>query len=286
MLANLTELVDEFIVSREAIDLSPETCKWYRRMLRGFTTWAGDRPLEISTLRAYLASRREVGWANASLRGAARTLKIWCRWLHEEGYADEDLGQRLAMPKRAQVRPRVVSVGEFQRMLKACHGSTLTHLRNRALVLFLADTGCRIGELPPMRWSDIVGHVVRVTGKGGKMRVVYLSPATLVALEAMRALHPDSEIVWWGHKGPMTRDGLYQAIKRLAHRAGCAGPTNPHAFRHFFATRMVANGSDLETVRCLLGHADISTTLIYVQLAQAEIEAKHRQYSPVRRLTD
>jgi len=285
----MRDWIDDFIVNCEAAGLSAATCRWYRWQLQVFASWAeeqGHTDLSIAVLRAYLASRRQAGWANASLRGAARTLKIWCRWLHEEGYTAKDHGERLAMPKKAKRLPKVVSVQDLQRMLEVCNTNTFTGCRNRALLLFLADTGCRIGELPPMRWSHVVGHAVRIHGKGGKQRVVYLSPATLKALVAMRRFHPDSDIVWWGHRGPATANALYLALKRLARRAGCEGPTNPHAFRHFFATQMVANGSDLETVRKLLGHADISTTQIYLQLAERELEEKHRKHSPVAKLTD
>ena len=81
----IKEAIDEFIVSCEAKDLSVRTCQWYRWHLEGFATWLGDRPLSVATLREYMASLRRKEWANSSLRGAARTLKIWCRWLYEEG---------------------------------------------------------------------------------------------------------------------------------------------------------------------------------------------------------
>ena len=277
--------IDEFIVSCEARGLSVRTCQWYRWHLEGFADWLGDRLLSTAALREYVASLRQAGWSKASLRGAARTLKVWCRWLHEEGHADADHGERLAMPRKEEHWPKVISVPDFERMLETCNPATLAGRRNRALVLFLADTGCRLGELPPMRWSHLIGGAaLRVRGKGDKDRLVYLSPATVEALAAMRADHPDSDVVWWGQRGPMTENAIYLALRRLAKRAGCSGPTNPHSFRHFFGSQMLANGADLETIRRLMGHSDISTTRIYTHITDPVAQRKHAQHSPVARL--
>ena len=190
------------------------------------------------------------------------------------------------MPKKEQHSPQVISVQDFERMLGACNPATFTGRRNQALVLFLADTGCRLGELPLMRWSHFASDaILRVRGKGRKDRWVYLAPATIEALAAMRADHPDSDVVWWGQRGPMTENAIYLALRRLAERAGCTGPTNPHSFRHFFGTQMLGDGVDLETIRKLLGHSDISTTRIYTHVPDPLAQRKHAQHSPVARLS-
>ena len=154
----------------------------------------------------------------------------------------------------------------------------------------LYATGLRISELVTLTAGalNLRQGVLRVTGKGGKERLVpvgqealdwierYLAEARplLVAGRATSVLFPSR----LGR--PMTRQTFWHAIKRYAHAAGIGRPISPHTLRHAFATHLLNHGADLRAVQMMLGHADLSTTQIYTHVAQAPPKELHAAHHP------
>ena len=164
-------------------------------------------------------------------------------------------------------------------------------MRHRALLLFLADTGCRVGGLVGLGQSDVDcdAGTAMVTEKGGKSRLVMFTRPTAGALR--RYLRQRDTLSKWvfpnlktGHK--MLASSVNHIIERIAERAGgVQGPHNPHAFRHAFAREYILNGGDMGTLSDILGHSDISVTKqYYSRFSVAELQKKHKRYSPVAHL--
>lgn len=163
--------------------------------------------------------------------------------------------------------------------------------RNEALVLFLLDTGLRASELCSLRLRDmdLQGHRCTVLGKGNKRRTVPFGGTATKALWQYLREDPrdDDDPVFFSERSrePLKRSGLRQLLERLG-KAGRIEVTrcSPHTLRHTFAAEFLRAGGNVFTLQQLLGHTTLSMTNRYVALAQADIEAQHRQFSPADRL--
>ena len=143
--------------------------------------------------------------------------------------------------------------------------------RDAAVIALLYGCGLRISEALQLRPADIpddASQSLRITGKGGKTRVVPVLPAVSQAISEYRRLCPlhleAGEPLFRGVRGgPLHPGVLQQAVRRLRGALGLAETATPHALRHSFATHLLGNGGDLRTIQELLGHASLSTTQIY-----------------------
>jgi integrase/recombinase XerD len=135
---------------------------------------------------------------------------------------------------------------------------------------------------------DLTTGLVRVTGKGGKERIVPLGDEATSRLgEYLQTARPSllgehkSGAVFLTRRGqPMTRQAFWQLIKRYSALAGIDSSLSPHSLRHAFATHLLNHGADLRSVQMLLGHADLSTTQIYTHVARARLQSLHSSHHP------
>jgi site-specific recombinase XerD len=180
-----------------------------------------------------------------------------------------------------QVRPRCQS-GEFY---LGIIGDFNIGINNYALLLFLADTGCRVGGLVGLCLADVDlgGRSALVTEKGGKSRYVFFGEQTRAALGAWFSVRPAGmDRVFVGQRGPLTVFGVNQILSKLKRRAGVSGHVNPHAFRHGFAKRYLVNGGDLASLADLMGHTDVGVTKAsYAVFLTDELQRKHDQHVPL-----
>ncbi len=135
---------------------------------------------------------------------------------------------------------------------------------------------------------DLTTGLVRVTGKGGKERIVPLGDEATSRLgDYLKGARPSllgeqkSGAVFLTRRGqPMTRQAFWQLIKRYSAAAGIDSSLSPHSLRHAFATHLLNHGADLRSVQMLLGHADLSTTQIYTHVAKARLQTLHASHHP------
>ena len=165
----------------------------------------------------------------------------------------------------------------------------MADLRDRAVILFLMDTGCRVGGLCGLRLSDLDldrGLAV-VTEKGRRTRYVMFTPTTREALRAWLEVRPDKGsgvFVGLGNKsnGALTPNGVATMLSRRSKKAECTGPTNAHAFRHGFARHFLLNGGDIGPLADILGHESVETTKrFYGIFTLGELQTMHEKFSPV-----
>jgi integrase/recombinase XerD len=226
------------------------------------------------------------------------SLRSFFDWLVQTGEITSSPFAHIPKPQVREAIKPPLSSEQIQNLLKATEESTHS-ARDKAILLWLLDTGCRASETVSIQQEDLdlKNRCCLVLGKGNKHRTVYFGDQTREALEnylqeAGRLTLSDSggqatnSPVFVSRQGskPLTRYGLLQLLERLGQRAGIKGNCSPHALRRSFAVQTLRNGANVFSVQAMLGHSDLEMTRRYCALAQTDVEAQHRQFSPVDRL--
>lgn len=275
--------------------LSRNTLDAYRRDLEALAIWAARENLALIGLGAadvqrYLARRFEQG---VSTRSAARQLSCMrglYRYLLRENRVAEDPIAMVENPKLGRPLPKSLTEMDVEALLNQPDTDSLLGLRDRTMLEVLYATGLRVSELVGLTLyqANLRQGVVRVTGKGGKERMVPMGEEAMSWLERfMREARPlmlgavQSDVLFPSRRArQMTRQTFWYRIKRYASQAGIEKPLSPHTLRHAFATHLLNHGADLRVVQLLLGHSDLSTTQIYTHIASTRIKALHAEHHP------
>jgi len=174
---------------------------------------------------------------------------------------------------------------ELERILSAPKGDELRGLRDRAILETLFSTGLRVSELANLNRDsiDLSRGEFSVRGKGGKIRVVFLSDGAKSAIKKYLDKRTDIEesLFVGGRKKAterLTPRQMQRLVKFYAIAAGVSGHVTPHSLRHFFATDLLLNGADLRSVQSLLGHSSITTTQVYTHLTDRQLKEVHTQF--------
>ncbi len=233
------------------------------------------------------------GWralAPASLARKRSALRRFFAFLAAEGIRGDNPALRIAGVKPGRPLPKTLSVADVDRLLAVVDADLADapspqRIRLKALIELLYGSGLRATELVSLPRNAIrpPQPFAIVAGKGNKERLVPLSPAALVAVEAQLQLVPrDSRWLFPSGRTHLSRVRLHQLVKALAGRAGIdPARISPHVLRHAFATHMLANGADLRTLQTLLGHADISTTELYTHVDSGRLVATVQRLHPL-----
>jgi len=186
--------------------------------------------------------------------------------------------------------PYVLTFQEVERLLEIEKQKGPQGIRDNAWLELLYATGIRVSELASLKLQSIHWEMSVLTafGKGLKERLIPLShPALLKVEKYLLEARPlllrkkESEFLFINRRGkPMTRQYVWQLLKRYAKSAKINKPTSPHTLRHSFASHLLENGADLRSVQQLLGHADITTTQIYTHVTRDHLKKIHQLYHP------
>lgn len=275
-----------------------------RLSLESFAEWLAEtqpsvrspQMVRLEHLTGYLGERRETtGLAPASLKLIVVALKVWFRWMIHEGLVSEDPTEMLSLPKVPRQLPGTMSEAAAASLLERIDLQRPLGLRDRAMLELLYASGLRIGELIHLTVDrlDLENHLVRVTGKGSKTRVVPVGSAACLALtdylekerpllesRAGSASRTEGRVILNRSGRPITAQRCWQIIRERARQAGIDEKVYPHLLRHSFATHLLSNGADLRVIQELLGHADIATTQIYTHVDSSRLKGVHRKFHP------
>lgn len=271
--------------------LSQNTLAAYRRDLqllagelapRGHTLLQVDKA-DVSACLAGRGNSRSMARLLSCLRG-------FYGWLVREGRLADDPTLDIQSPKLGRSLPGTLSERDVEALLAAPVVDDAVELRDRAMLELLYATGLRVSELVELTLDRLSLNqgVVRVVGKGSKERLVPVGEEALHWLQRYLAqARPQmlvgalsSAVFVTRRGGGMTRQAFWYRVRLYAQRAGITRPLSPHTLRHAFATHLINHGADLRVVQMLLGHSDLSTTQIYTHVAQARLQALHRQHHP------
>lgn len=262
--------------------LARNTLDAYRNDMNQFGTYAAERGFEPPTasfedLRSFVDTMIAAGASPATVQRRTACLRTFYRHLRLEEIIDHDPTADLRAPKLPQKLPQVLSRGEVERLIASVSGDGPADLRDRAMLEILYSSGLRASELADLNIGDVdlEAGFVRVTGKGGKQRIVPVGGAALKAVfrylgngRPSLARNGQCRSLFITQRGTkVTRQVVYKTVTRCAAQAGLEGRATTHTLRHTFATHMLAGGCDLRMVQEMLGHVDVSTTQIYTHLS-------------------
>ena len=256
--------------------LSAHTTKNYQRDITALLSFAGDTlPAKLTAhdIRRAIAQLHGRGLDGRSI---ARMLSAWRGFYHylarDHGCAQNPcIGIRA--PKSAKRLPDALSPDDARQLVEVEDTDALA-VRDRAMLELFYSSGLRLAELTSLAPEDVnfADATVRVTGKGGKTRIIPVGSHAATALNAwleQRAALPgvDAQALFVNRQGRRLGPRAIQSrVQQRGLRQGIAGRVHPHMLRHSFASHVLQSSSDLRAVQEMLGHASISTTQVYTQL--------------------
>lgn len=278
----------------------------YGRDLKDFDAWLARQGKTFEqVLRAdvesYLVYCDAQGLAKSTRARRLSAVKQLYRFAFEEGLRSDNPALQISGPGQDKSLPKILSIEEVDSLLAAARTmgrNDTERVRNTCLMELLYATGMRVSELVGLPVSATRGdpRLLLILGKGGKERMVPLSPDARAALalwitlrdeiEAARALkkQPPSRFLFPSHgkAGHLTRHRFYLLIKEIAVVAGVdPSKVTPHTLRHAFATHLLAGGADLRAIQTMLGHADVATTEIYTHVLEARLSELVLDHHPL-----
>jgi site-specific recombinase XerD len=217
-----------------------------------------------------------------------RSLQQYFRWLVEEGEIRESPMARMRPPRVPESPIPVLSETDIAKLLKACSGTDFEARRDTAIISLLLDTGVRRSELAGLTLGDLDldAQTITVVGKGGRLRTVAYGRKAARDLDRylrLRENHPfrDSPRLWLGRGGPMTDNGIYQALRKRGRRAGIKSKIFLHIFRHTFAHLWLEGGGQEGDLMRLTGWASRSMVDRYAKsTAGQRARQAHKVFSP------
>jgi integrase/recombinase XerD len=290
--ARLIERFIERIWSEDG--LADRTLEAYRRDLAQLSRWLETRGHALAT-----ATREDLsayhGSQPVSVRSMARRQSAFRRFyaqLARDDGAREDPTLLMQRPKMPRGLPKALAEREIEALIVAPDTGTPLGLRDRAMLELMYSSGLRVSELVDLPLSGLNTRqgVLRVTGKGGKDRLVPVGEEALVHVERYLAEarpglaqgHGQPPALFLSRRGSaMSRQQFWTLVKGYALQVGIPGKrVSPHVLRHSFATHLLNHGADLRALQMLLGHSALSTTQIYTLVAKEGLKRLHAQHHP------
>lgn len=290
----IATLLRSFALALRAEGITEKTIQIYgdaARLLERFRLERGMpalTDLSAEHLREFFGEMRERN-APATVNQRYRSIKRFFRWLREEGEITVDPMQRLRPPRVPDQLKEHYGTEAVQRVLKACGDRSWRALRDRAIVLVLYDTGVRASELCGMRLDDldIEQQYIKITGKGGRERLVPIGNTAIVALDRYLRKRPETaaDYVWLSSRGePLSFNALRMCLRRRFEDAGVPFK-GIHAFRRTFAIAFLDAGGYAEDLQQIAGWNSLQMVQRYTKAtANARARRAHRRLSPGDRL--
>ena len=295
---NLKDQIDDYLrYSQVERGLSDNTINAYRQDLEEFRTFVENEgmaswPTEASDVDAFLARQRDLNKATSSISRLISSMRKFYQWLARQNIQKLNPMLEIDLPKKERRLPTALSQAEMNRLLEQPNTKRKLGIRDRAILETLYATGMRVSELINLELQDLHDDLglVRVLGKGEKERLIPISPVALdwikkyeneVRDPLILQVGKSDEHIFLNNRGKkITRQAIWQMIKKYCQAAQIVKDVTPHTLRHTFATHLLENGADLRVVQEILGHSDISTTQIYTNLSQKHILQVYQKTHP------
>jgi integrase/recombinase XerC len=239
------------------------------------------KALRPADLRGFLAHRRKEGAGARSLGRHLAGLRSFLRHLERKGLVNAAGASAIRSPKQPKSLPKPLSGRQALAVVAfdtQMHEEPWIAARDAAVLSLLYGCGLRISEALGLTPDVFQGRPtsLRITGKGGKMRLVPLLPVVMEAVETYYKLCPyhlegDAPLFRGARGGPLQPAIIQREMQKLRSALGLPDSATPHALRHSFATHLLGSGGDLRTIQELLGHASLSTTQIYTGVDSARL---------------
>ncbi|CAI2932355.1 tyrosine recombinase XerC [Aminobacter niigataensis] len=282
----LKSLAGERRLSTSTVDAYERDTRQFLQFLTGHNGGppgiSDIRDLRPADLRGYLASRRADGAGARTLGRGLAGVRSLLRFLERQGLVNAAGSTALRAPKQPKSLPKPLTAIDAKRVVSA--GEQLAEepwiaARNAAVLTLLYGSGLRISEALNLSGTELASPsdtVLRITGKGGKTRLVPVLPVALQAVAEYRKLCPyhlaAEGALFRGARGGQLDPAIIQReMRKMRSALNLPDTATPHALRHSFATHLLGRGGDLRTIQELLGHASLSTTQIYTGVDTARL---------------
>ncbi|MFA5158246.1 MAG: site-specific tyrosine recombinase/integron integrase [Patescibacteria group bacterium] len=243
--------------------ITEEKVREYRLYLNRLSDKSG-RPLKRSTQNYHII-----------------TLRAFLGFLASKGVTSLP-PQKVHLAKSEERKVEFLEADDIKSLIDSADGKNFKGLRDRLILELLFSTGLRVSELCALNLSDINFErgEIPVRGKGGKVRVVFLSESSVMALKEYLKFINESDALILNKIGGdrLTVRSIERIVSKYAGFAGITKKVSPHTLRHTFATDLLINGADLRSVQSLLGHANVSTTQIYTHVTDQHLREVHKAF--------
>ncbi len=250
-----------------------EKLMYYLNTQLHITSWSDAN---ATSLNSYVLHMEEEKYAASSISRSIASIRAFFHYLEKKDVIPENFAEDLKPPKIEKKAPQILEIEEVDLLLKQPDPSTPKGLRDMAMLELLYATGMRVSELISLRLSDVNLNMcyVTCTDKKNERIIPFGQTAKKALAEYLEKGRPailknsNSDSFFTNTSGrQMSRQGFWKVLKGYAAQAGIETDITPHTLRHSFATHMIQNGADLKSLQEMLGHSDISTTQMYVNLS-------------------
>lgn len=238
--------------------------------------------VDVMAVRTYLGFLHKKNKKTTIARKLS-AVRSFFRYLVRYGYIQDNPVDQVLTPKTEKPIPVYLPIDDIFRLLDSIETDTLLGKRNKAIFESLYSSGIRVSELSGLNVSDVdfqKGNL-RVSGKGGKERIVPVGKKAMVSISDYRntlrekeglekdkkGLYKDGPLFLNTRGGRLTNRSIARILENVSKKSGILTPVSPHSLRHTFATHMLDAGADLRVVQELLGHKSLSTTQKYTHVS-------------------
>jgi site-specific recombinase XerD len=291
-----------FDAALRARGMAEKTRRAYGADLQQLAHWAGrqgltPRAVDPRTLRRFAGVLSERGMSRSTIARKLASIRSFYRHLVERGSLEANPADLVATPKKDSYLPRVLRADEVGALLESIPGSTPLELRDRAMFELAYAAGLRAEEIVNLDVGDVDpdGEELRVSGKGGKTRIVPAGEPAWRAIDAYLS-RGRSRLAAADGAGPggrteaalfLSRRGrrlstsdVRRRLRLSTRRTATGAGVSPHTLRHSFATHLLEGGADLRAIQELLGHASISTTQTYTRIESGRLRKAYSRAHP------
>ena len=242
-----------------------------------------------TSLNSYVLYLEKEGKAASTVSRYIASFKGFFEYCLRQGVISDDPADRLKPPKVEKKFPQILTIVETQKLMEGPDTQCDKGIRDRAMLELLYATGIRVSELISLKITDMnLGMEYVICHEKSKDRVIPFGSAAkealVVYLDKTRSNmigDAESEYLFVNCSGkPMSRQGFWKLIKYYADKAGIKKEITPHTFRHSFAAHLLENGADVQSVQKMMGHADVSTTQMYVEMQTGNVRDVYKKFHP------
>jgi len=278
-------------------NFSAHTINSYRLALAQFYDYLNEEwgeitdlgKIETNDIRPFLSFLMDRGHKKATLRMKLAAVKSLFKFCQKKGFIEKNPASLIATPKKEKKLPSFLLESEIEEIIDNIKNDSPVHLRDKALIELLYSSGLRISEALQLNINDIhfSSKSVKVLGKGNKERIVPIGQKALISLDkyltqrARLLRNKKDDALFLSISGKrMNAVNAYRIIHRLMKGHTESPQKSPHVLRHSFATHLLDNGADIQSVSEMLGHASLSSTQVYTHISIERLKKAYKKAHP------
>lgn len=271
------DLLDCYLSAMEVQGRSPKTIERYRYVITRMMNYVKvpTRQVTVYHLRNYIKHEKERGIKDSTQEGVRQIFSAYFNWLQRESLIGKNPTANLGAIKREKKVKKVYSETDMEKLTNGCKS-----IRDRAIIEFLASTGCRISEMTGLNWEDVNIQSLEcvVHGKGNKERRVFMSERAVLYLSMYREERKDDDpALFIGLQKERLQPGGVRAMMRELQKRTGVDHVHPHKFRRTLATRLERRGVKIERISAILGHEKMDTTMGYITIEADDVRCDYRR---------